>query len=80
MAKMTKDDEKMLKLDFMDMPQVCKELQREPTGTITPIDAQREEESRVVDALSKSAVNTLLYIGPRGILHYTCPRLHGKPG
>lgn len=62
------------------MPQVCKELQREPTGTITPIDAQREEESRVVDALSTSAVNTLLYIGPRGILHYTCPRLHGKPG
>lgn len=49
----------------MEMPQVCKELQREPTGTITPEDTQREEESRVIDALSLtlSAVNTLLYIG-----------------
>lgn len=36
------------------MPQVCKELQREPTGTITPIDTQREEESRLLDALSNS--------------------------
>lgn len=42
------------KLDFMDMPQVCKELQREPTGTITPIGTQSEEESRVIDALSDS--------------------------
>lgn len=40
--------------DFMNMPQVCKELQREPTGTITPIDTQREEESRLIDALSNS--------------------------
>lgn len=45
--KKDNDDE----VDFMDMPQVCKELQREPTGTLTPIDTYREEESRVNDAL-----------------------------